>query len=145
MATGRVYGIADANGQVRYIGKTSQRSVESRFAQHLRAVDRDDPRTRHLPLHRWLKKHRGEAGVIELEAGEWTAAELNDREIAWIAQYGLENLLNIARGGNGGWIPGNVADKPYIRTAEHRRQKSEQMKAWYARLRSEWAATAAQN
>lgn len=129
MVVRRIYAMLDADECVRYVGKTSKLSVEARYADHLRTAARVDPRARRLPVHRWLAKHRDEARVIELESGEWSVAELNARERAWIAYFGLETLLNVTAGGDGGLIPGNAADIPYVRTPEFREKLSKAISA----------------
>lgn len=96
---GAVYGVVDATGTVRYVGKTT-RGIEARFAEH-----KSDARSgSHLPFLRWLAKHEDEARVVMVEDAP---ADLNTAEIAWIAHFGLANLLNVCAGGNGGWVPGN--------------------------------------
>lgn len=109
-----MYGVRDAsNGRVVYVGVTVQ-ALEVRFAQHRRDK-------RPLPLARWLAKHP-DAFVTTLECD----ADM-EREKWWIAYFGLENLLNVSAGGNGGFIPGNAATKGRPKSAEHRAALSRPM------------------
>lgn len=87
-----IYAIRDADANVRYVGKTAF-TAEERLVKHRR----DDAKTRHLPVARWLTKHP-EAYVTTLEVTD----DANAAEVRWIAYFGLDALLNCTPGGDGG-------------------------------------------
>lgn len=97
-----IYAVVDGTWTPRYVGMTMATPTQ-RFRGHVREIERDDQHTRHLPFRRWLTKHLDEAQVVEIESGDWTRAELCRREQEWIGYFGLETLLNVTEGGDGGW------------------------------------------
>jgi hypothetical protein len=95
-----IYAFEEHDGEVRYVGKTSQYLIDRRKA-HLRPKQINGP----LPVNRWLKKRR-DAGVgfvtrlIEhVPCGQDWAA----REKYWIAYYRQQGnrMLNLTDGGEG--------------------------------------------
>lgn len=57
----------------------------------------------HTPFYCWLAKHLDDAVFEVLEVTDSVA----EAEIKWIAYFGLDNLLNMTRGGSGGaWNTG---------------------------------------
>ena len=94
-----IYCFAEHDGEVRYVGKTSNYLVERR-KQHLSPSNLK----KHRPICRWLKKRRaGDGFVTRLieyvpQSGDWAA-----RERYWIAHYRKEGhrLLNLTDGGEG--------------------------------------------
>lgn len=110
-----IYGLHNANGNVRYIGKT-KRALADRLRGHRSA--RNGP----LPLHRWLAKNHGhvEAVVLEIvpDDGDWRTAER-----AWIAAARAAGigLLNVADGGEG-WAGAAFSDAHRARIAAAKRR-----------------------
>jgi hypothetical protein len=125
---GVIYVVVDKLQTPRYVGKTVT-SCEQRFKRHVRGVHRNDRSTKHLPFHRWLAKHLDEAEVIEIETGIWSKAELGRREVMWIAYFGIETLLNVASGGNGGSGRGGTREQA-LRAWETRRASGTNTWKW---------------
>lgn len=101
-----VYGLVDPrDGVVRYVGKTAKDDGgRTRLTGHLSRV-----RLGRITTHRdaWIKSLLDadlSPAVKVLEAGEWTALQLDDRERWWIAHFAgqLPTLTNHTVGGDGG-------------------------------------------
>jgi hypothetical protein len=79
--------------EVKYIGKAN--CSELRFKSHLRETRRQ------TPLYKWIKSlaEQSKVPVMTVERvvpfSEWEKAEVDE-----IKRYGIESLLNVARGGN---------------------------------------------
>jgi predicted GIY-YIG superfamily endonuclease len=90
-----IYGITDALGVVRYVGKSND--VERRFKDHLSEQERD------YPLYRWLRKcTRLNEPVHCVVLACATSADWQSLERQMIKQYREDtpNLLNLADGGD---------------------------------------------
>lgn len=85
-----IYGLFDADGGLRYIGKAN--NAANRLKGHMREC-----RRRNTPLYAWLRKH-GVPGMRVLEiADDWRSAE---RRLIAEARARGAKLLNIANGGD---------------------------------------------
>lgn len=94
-----IYCFAEHDGEVRYVGKTSNYMIDRR-KQHLLPSNLKKRR----PINFWLKKRRGGVGFVtrlieHVRPGEDWAA----RERYWIARYRADGhrLLNMTDGGEG--------------------------------------------
>jgi predicted GIY-YIG superfamily endonuclease len=118
-----IYGLCDADGTVRYIGKAN--NVEKRLASHMREKDRRD-----YPVYRWLRKNGRPKIVVLHECGldeDWREVE---RRLIAEARARGEKLLNVADGG----------DEPHC-PPEVRQANSQQLQAHLA-MHPEKRATA---
>lgn len=94
-----IYCFEEHDGEVRYVGKTTQYLIDRRKA-HLRPSVINGK----LPVNRWLKKRRASCGFVTRliehvpPGGDWAA-----RERHWIAHYRQDGhrLLNLTDGGDG--------------------------------------------
>lgn len=94
-----IYCFEEHDGEVRYVGKTTQYLIDRRKA-HLRPSVINGK----LPVNRWLKKRRASCGFVTRliehvpPGGDWSA-----RERYWIQHYRTrgDRLLNLTDGGEG--------------------------------------------
>ncbi len=94
-----IYSFEEHDGEVRYIGKTSQYLIERRKA-HLRECMLRG----HLPINRWLRKRKNSVGfVTRLIEHVPPGRDWADRERHWIKIYRErgDRLLNLTDGGDG--------------------------------------------
>lgn len=99
MGAASIYGLFDADGALRYIGKAND--PQARLKSHLR-----DCRRRKTPLYDWINKHGvPEMRVLEANCEDWRESER--RLIAEARQRG-EKLLNVADGGDEPFCPIDV-------------------------------------
>jgi len=97
-----IYGLYDANGRLRYVGKA--KDPHSRLVGHMRASK--TRKTRKTPLYDWIRKHgQPELRVVEANCKNWQEAER--RHIREAREAGLP-LLNVADGGDEPFCPKNV-------------------------------------
>lgn len=86
-----IYGLIDAYGELRYIGKAND--CERRMENHMREIGR-----RKFPLYAWLAKHgRPTMLVLESSCEDW---RLSEREWIAAARFAGVPLLNLADGGD---------------------------------------------
>lgn len=86
-----IYGLYDASGNLRYIGKAI--NPTKRLNGHTRDANR-----KNTPVCAWIRKHgTPEMRILERDCVDWEASE---REWIAKAREAGENLLNIADGGN---------------------------------------------
>jgi len=110
MSGGRpsVYGLYDANGRLRYIGKAN--SPEARLKTHMR-----DSRRRDTPLYRWIRKNgTPQLRILETDCVDWREAE---RRLITAARARGEKLLNLADGGDEPFCPPEVRRANGLRSA----------------------------
>ena len=94
-----IYAFEEHDGEIRYVGKTTQYLIDRRKV-HLRTARRGDQK----PLYRWLRKRRAAQGFVTRliehvpPGGDWAA-----RERYWIKRYREhgDRLLNLTDGGEG--------------------------------------------
>jgi predicted GIY-YIG superfamily endonuclease len=93
--TAKIYGVADQNGRIMYIGKSND-PVE-RMKQHLRDCTR-----RKTPLYGWINKALKDGQMPQMIVlASATSSDWQSLERQMIAQYRDEgHLLNLADGGN---------------------------------------------
>jgi group I intron endonuclease len=95
---GFIYKITNTINNKVYVGKT-ERTVEERWAEHLRNVSKYGDR---LPLYKAMAKYGKENFAIET-IEECDTSNIDDREIYWIAHYGSYGAgYNCTGGGEGG-------------------------------------------
>lgn len=86
-----IYGLFDANGELRYIGKAND--PKKRLASHMR-----DARRRDTPVYRWIRKNGAPIlEVLEDNCEDWKASE---RRLIAEARSRGDKLLNVADGGD---------------------------------------------
>lgn len=93
-----VYGLSasDDPGVIRYVGQT-RAPLAVRVKRH-----RDRARSgQTAPVWQWMREAESRGATVEI-VGLEVDAEWNAAEIAWIARYGLANLLNAQTGGDNG-------------------------------------------
>lgn len=94
-----VYGLSasdEPSAVIRYIGQT-RAPLPVRLKRH-----RDRARSgKSAPVWQWMREVEARGAIVEIVALQEQAA-WNAAEIAWIARYGLENLLNAQTGGDNG-------------------------------------------
>jgi len=97
----RIYGLHDGSGLVRYVGQT-RGTLHYRRRKHVERALLGD-RTRRGAWIRDVVEAGAEIVIVELESGDWTAIECNERECAWIARLRSEgaDLTNMTSGGAG--------------------------------------------
>lgn len=105
--------IRESNDTVRYIGWTSN-TTEKRFKEHLNCK----AGKRKTPVYDWMRKYE-DVKPITLHAG-LTDDEARALEVELIEQYGIDNLLNIAAGGEG--------SRGFKHTEEHKANISKRFK-----------------
>jgi hypothetical protein len=127
---GKLYGLHEVNGELRYIGLTSRR-LERRLTEHLS----EHAIRRRTPLARWMARHvaRGTRPIVTVLARTDDSDALNRLEIEWIAsaKAAAVQLLNLSSGGESGSLgvkrsPETIAKLKSIprmpRSAEYRRR-----------------------
>lgn len=88
-----IYGLFDAAGRLRYIGKAND--PEARLKGHMR-----DARRRDTPLYRWIRKNgKPTMRVLWENDGEWDWRDVERLLIAGFRDEGCK-LLNVADGGD---------------------------------------------
>lgn len=99
-----IYGLklkSDPLGEVRYVGQTGQ-TLKDRFRDHNTAWSRAS--VGHLPVSRWVKKHRGDVEIFLIEKC-FSQEEADTREIFWIDELRTHVTnpggLNVSLGGGG--------------------------------------------
>jgi len=90
----KIYGLTDKNETIRYIGLTSK-SLEKRLKQH-----KQSSRNKFTHKANWIKQQDYKIDIILLE-DNLTKEEAIELEIAYIVQYGRDNLTNATDGGEG--------------------------------------------
>lgn len=91
-----IYGLYDAHGNLRYIGKAN--CPRKRLKSHMA-----DARRRTTPLYKWIKANgQPEMRVLSDDCEDWVAEER--RLIAEARERG-DDLLNLAPGGNQPYCP----------------------------------------
>ncbi len=97
----RIYGLHDGSGEIRYVGQTKA-TLRYRHRKHVERALRGD-RTQRSAWIRAVVESGAAIVIVELESGDWTAVECNERECAWIAQLRAEgaDLTNMTSGGAG--------------------------------------------
>ena len=86
-----IYGLYDAAGKLRYIGKAN--NPAKRLSSHMR-----DSRRRDTPVYRWIRKNgRPEMRILSANCTDWKSEE---RRLIDEARDRGECLLNIADGGD---------------------------------------------
>lgn len=97
----RIYGLHDGSGAIRYVGQTKA-TLCYRHRKHVERALRGD-RTQRSAWIRAVVESGAAIVIVELEAGDWTAVECNERECAWIARLRSEgaDLTNMTSGGAG--------------------------------------------
>ena len=105
-----IYGLFDATGELRYIGKSN--NPKKRLGSHLR-----DAKRLKTPLYAWINKHgMPEMRVLEANCPDWQEAER--RHIADARARG-ERLLNIADGGDEPFCPPEVRASNWKKLQAH--------------------------
>ncbi|GGI08882.1 hypothetical protein GCM10007368_23390 [Isoptericola cucumis] len=113
---GVVYGVRlRDSGEYRYVGLTT-RTAEARLRRHLSNARAG----RKTPFYDWLRKHKDEVVVDQLDTELGSLEWLGESEIIWIGSLRSEGhrLLNIADGGLG---PTGVVWTEEMREAARRR------------------------
>lgn len=107
-----IYGLYDAQGNLRYIGKAND--PQQRLKGHIRSSAR-----KNYPVSQWIAKH----GAPEMRVIEETNAEcwqsVERRLIAGARRSGV-NLLNVADGGESPHCPTDVRVKNAIKATASR-------------------------
>ena len=93
-----IYGLYDAQGNLRYIGKAND--MNARLSSHMR-----DSLRRNTPLYSWIRKNGAPEMRLLAETSDWKVEEA--RLIADAVAKG-EKLLNLAKGGDEPFCPANV-------------------------------------
>lgn len=94
-----IYGLYDADGNLRYIGKAN--CPDARLASHMRDSIRRD-----TPVYRWIRKNgRPEMRVLEANCVDWKESE---RRLISEARSRGDSLLNVAEGGDEPHCPKSV-------------------------------------
>lgn len=108
MDTPSIYGLYDALGNLRYVGKAN--SPDRRLRSHMR-----DAHRRNTPLYCWLRKHGvPELRVLEEGCADWVEAER--RHISRARADGCD-LLNVAEGGDQPFCPRETREANGRKTA----------------------------
>lgn len=91
----KIYGIADQNGRIMYIGKSN--NPTERMKQHIRDCNR-----RKTPLYRWLNKALKDGQQPQMVVlASAMSQDWQSLESLMIAQYRSEgHMLNVADGGD---------------------------------------------
>ncbi len=91
MGVASIYGLYDADGALRYIGKANDPA--KRLASHMR-----DSRVRDTPVYRWIRKNgRPTMRILSTNCRDWKAEE---RRLIAEARGRGDRLLNVAEGGD---------------------------------------------
>lgn len=108
----KVYGLRLVNTErIRYVGQTYA-TLPQRLAVHKRVA-----RTgKKVPVLDWIRKHYDEVEVVLLQ----DEAIRDTDEIRWIADFGLDNLLNMTPGGGGG---------PTMKGRKHRQESIDKLRS----------------
>lgn len=130
-----VYGLKLLNShEIRYVGQT-KRVVAHRLASHYCQMRMGSQ----LPVHRWLRKHEGQAEILVLVAdATWNRSEI---EIIDDLRRSGARLLNCTPGGDGvsgvklseetkakmSKAHGSVVDENIVRELRQRRQAGESL------------------
>lgn len=97
----RIYGLHDGSGEIRYVGLTKGTLAYRRRKHVERALLGD--RTRRGEWLRSVITSGSEVVIEELEYGDWSPAECNERERHWIKHFrdAGNDLMNMTSGGAG--------------------------------------------
>jgi hypothetical protein len=106
-----IYGLYDANGTLRYIGKAN--CPKKRLSSHMTEARST---RRSTPLYAWLRKNGApEMRILEVECADWAEAE---RRLIAQARSRGDNLLNVADGGDEPHCPIEVRRANAVRMNE---------------------------
>ncbi len=90
-----IYALMDGTN-VKYIGKAD--NIEKRLSEHIKESQKNKKTYKHKWINKMLVNNK-EITIKILETVPYNIWE--EREIYWIEQYGLKNLVNGTIGGNG--------------------------------------------
>lgn len=131
-ATPSIYGLFDASGALRYIGKAND--PKARLRGHMREATNGRRRT---PLYDWLRKHGLPAmQILEADCADWQASE--KRLIAEARTRG-DKLLNLADGGNEPFCSIAVRSANGRNLVERLRADKNLHALWFAKRTLGWA------